>query len=108
MKKSLYIIPIILIIIVWATTFIFVIQPIGAVPEGKTIWIFKPDRLFTQKIIPFICSPDGFLLDTVGHVSLFGRLGAMGAILNSGSIIIRLPYSRSLYLISTGGQEFNS
>lgn len=109
MKKFLTVtIPIfIVLVLVWSTTFLLVVQPIGAVPEGRTVWMFKPDRLFTQKVIPFVCSADGILLDTMGSVSLFTRGIALSTLVKSGKIIARFPYSRSLYLISTGGQEFD-
>jgi hypothetical protein len=92
---------------IWATTFLFVIQPIGAIPDGATVWMWKPDRLLTEKTVPFICSADGFLLKHVGEVNLLGRALCMGAIIQSGKKIIKLPYIHSLYLISTGGVEFS-
>lgn len=93
--------------LIWATTFLFIVNPIGAVPEGKTVWMFKPDRLFTQEVIPFICSADGILLKKMGGVSLLGRGITMSAIINNGDIIAKFPYSRSLYLLSTDGIEFS-
>jgi len=109
MKKFLaFSIPIfVLMAIVWSTTFLLVVQPIGALPEGRTVWMFKPDRLFTLKVIPFVCSADGMLLETMGGVNLFGRGLMLASLAKSGDIITRLPYSRTLYLITTGGVEFN-
>jgi len=109
MKKSLVVIisMFVILIIVWSTTFLLVLQPIGAVPEGRTVWIFKPERLFMQEVIPFVCSADGMLLKTTGSVNLFGRAIMLAVLLGSGNIIGRFPYSRTLYLISTGGAEFN-
>lgn len=82
---------------------IFVIQPIGALPEGVTVVYW---RISTN--LPFISSPDGWLLDTEQKVSLLNRGIALGSI---GEIVIerkiaKFPYSKKLYLISTGGKEF--
>jgi len=109
MKKSLAITVLIvaILLIVWSTTFLLVVQPIGAVPKGRTVWIFKPDRLFTQEVIPFVCSADGMLLKTTGSVNLFGRAIMLAALSESGNIIGHFPYSHTLYLISTGGAKFN-
>ena len=86
------------------TTGIFVIQPIGAVPEGATIWYW---RLNTK--LPFISSADGLLLDRVGKVSILGRAVALGVVAKSikDKKIVTFPYSKTLYLISTSGKEFN-
>ena len=82
---------------------IFVIQPIGAAPNGATIlyWRFG---LSTS----FISSADGILLQTEAGVSLLGRviiLGAMAKVLEDRKIVT-LPYSQTVYLISTGGWKF--
>jgi hypothetical protein len=56
----------------------------------------------------FISSADGMLLDNGQGVSLLGRgivLGGVGELMEQRKIA-RLPYSRSLYLLSTGGCEF--
>lgn len=107
MKKVIGIIIIfIIIVVVWATTFFIVIQPMGLVPKGTTVWMFKPERIVTQKVIPFICSADGMLLKEDLGVSLVGRALVLAILAESGKIIIRLPYSHTLYLISTGGVEF--
>jgi hypothetical protein len=81
----------------------FVIQPIGAVPEGTTIWYL---RLGTK--LPFISSADGILLERVGGVSILGRaiaLGKLSPLLMDRKILV-LPYSEILYLISTKGLKF--
>lgn len=84
---------------------VFVIQPIGAIPDGATIVYF---RLGLN--LPLVSSADGLLLEKTGSVSLFGR-GMMMAALSKPIIarkVIALPYSRTLYLISTDGAEFKS
>lgn len=81
----------------------FVIQPIGAVPEGVTIWYFRKDIN-----LPFISSPDGIMLEKEGHVNLFGRAIVLFSVMTSleGKRICNLPYQKWMYRISTKGQEF--
>jgi hypothetical protein len=43
---------------VYFTTGLFVIQPIGALPEGATVWYWRFDTS-----LPFISSTDGLLLE---------------------------------------------
>lgn len=90
-------------LLVYFTTGFFIIQPIGALPDGATVWYW---RLGTR--LPFVSSADGLLLDKQGSVSLLGRAVALGAIAEpiADRKIVTLPYSRTLYLISTGGREF--
>lgn len=110
MKRKGIIISICVIIVfsfIWSTTFLFVIQPMGVVPKGGVVWMWKPDRLLTEKTIPFICSADGFMLKYFGQVNLLGRALCMGAIIESGKKITTLPYMHSLYLLSTRGVEFD-
>lgn len=78
----------------------YTIQPIGALPEGKTLVVWR------EGDEPFFNSPDATCIRRVGYVSLMCRGMAMG----SGPIdriIIRLPYQAWAYSISTDGQEFN-
>jgi ABC-type multidrug transport system permease subunit len=82
----------------------FVIQPIGAVPDGVTIMYFR-----IGLNVSFISSPDGILIDKNQDVSLLARMmimGKFGEIVNERKIG-RLPYSQTMYLISTGGKEFD-
>lgn len=81
-----------------------VVQPIGAVPEGATILYWRAGTN-----LPFIGSADGILLKATGSVSLLGRAVAFGAIAEriADRKILTLPYSRTLYLISTDGKEFD-
>ena len=79
----------------------FVIQPIGAVPEGATVLYLRAGTN-----MPFICSVDGFLLEQTGEVSLFARamtFGVLGKLVVERKIV-KLPYSEQLYLVSTGGK----
>ena len=77
----------------------YTIQPIGAVPEGQT-WIVR-----RSEGEPFFNSADGLSLSRTGSVSLMSRTFAL-ALAPRDRIIIRLPYWRFAYLLSTGGAEF--
>jgi hypothetical protein len=79
---------------------IFVVQPIGAVPEGRTLII---SRLSTLK---FIDSADGWCERQFDKVNLMCRLSVMGKVVNEATIIARLPYSDTLYRISTSGKTY--
>ena len=103
MNKILIPALIIITIMIYFLIGIFVIQPIGALPDGVTVVYW---RINTN--LPFISSSDGWLLDTEQKVSLLNRGIALGSI---GEIVIerkiaKFPYSKKLYLISTGGKEF--
>jgi len=104
LKKKLPIIIVILVIIVgficYTQLTIFVIQPIGALPEGATLVI---SRLNLTK---FIDSPDAICERIQGGVSLLGRGLIMAKVVDTAKIYLRLPYSKSLYLISTGGMTY--
>ena len=88
--------------LVYFTTGFFVIQPIGALPEGATVWYWRLDTS-----LPFIASADGLLMNKQQGVSLLGRAVALGAVAKpiADRKIVTLPYSRTLYLISTKGRE---
>ena len=79
---------------------IFVVQPIGAIPEGRTLIIRRMGQL------GFIDSADGICQREMGGVSLLCRGSVLAKIVNNGTIYVRLPYSHTLYLVSTGGVEF--
>lgn len=83
---------------------LFVIQPIGAIPDGATVVYFRYDTNMS-----FISSADGMLEQTGAGVSLLGRGIALGAIAKGieDKKICSLPYSKTLYLISTGGKEYD-
>jgi hypothetical protein len=82
---------------------VFVIQPLGAIPEGATIVYWRANLN-----MPFIASADGLLEDSGAGVSLLGR-GLMLAKL-AGPIkereLFRFGYSELLYLWSTGGKKY--
>lgn len=94
---------IILFIIVFFTTGFFLVQPIGAIPDGITIWYFRSGTNFD-----FIDSADGFLLDNSDGVSLLGRATVISEFqkMTQDKIILKLSYMEFIYKLSTGGVEF--
>jgi len=78
----------------------FVVQPIGAVPEGRTLVILRMNKT------KFIDSADAMCEREMGSVSLLCRGMMMAAIANKGTILVRLPYSDFLYKISTDGKTY--
>lgn len=106
MKTTTIIIVILLsITLFFRTCFgIFVIQPIGMIPEGTSIVYWR-----VGLNLPFIASADGLLDENKQGVSLFGRAIMLGFIENLliDRKIVKLPYSESLYSISTGGKEYS-
>lgn len=106
--KRLIALAVIFLLVEWGslfyfTTGFFVIQPIGALPEGATVWYWRYDTG-----LPFISSADGFLVDNQRRVSLLTRGLVLAAFVKpiTQLKIASLPYSKTLYLISTGGREF--
>ena len=80
---------------------IFVVPPIGAVPEGRTLVI---SRLGNGH---FVDSADAMCERIQGGVSLLCRAMVLGAVVKNTTIFLRLPYSESLYLISTDGKIYD-
>ena len=81
---------------------LFVVQPIGAVPDGVTAVIWRREKT------NFIDSADGVCAREMQVVNLLCRGAVLGAIVKSrDDVLLRLPYSKSLYLISTGGREYD-
>jgi len=80
---------------------IFVVQPIGAIPEGRTMIILRLNKT------EFIDSADAMCERQMGGVSLFCRIAALGAVAEKSTILMRLPYSQWLYEISTGGKVYD-
>jgi len=82
---------------------IFVIQPIGAIPDGATIVYWR-----SGLNIPFVASADGLLEDSGAGVSLLGRgliLAELAEPIKEREIF-RFGYSETLYLWSTGGKKY--
>jgi hypothetical protein len=93
----------ILAILFFGYTGFVVIQPLGAFPNGMTIWYAKQGLP-----LRFVESADGFLVSKGLDVTLLGRGMALSTMLDmiSDKTIAKLPYIRPLYLISTGGREY--
>jgi hypothetical protein len=92
---------ILFLIIVFTQITIFVIQPIGALPEGKTLVILRLNKT------NFIDSADAMCQRTTGKVSLLGRSMMLSAVIENSVVLFRLPYSDFLYLKSTGGVKYS-
>lgn len=102
MKKLFFMLGLLLIIcgaFTYAKLTFFVIQPIGAIPEGKTIIMKRTGKL------NFIDSADAICERMQGKVSLLCRGFVLAEILKN-EIYIKLPYSETLYSISTGWRTY--
>jgi len=106
MKKALIALLILFVVVILVFRIgcgIFVIQPIGALPEGKTIIYWRIGLDY-----PFISSADGLLEKSGAGVSLLGRGLMLSRIIDDidERIILRMKYSENLYLKSTGGIKY--
>jgi hypothetical protein len=104
MKKShtiALVIAAVLTLAIYTQITIFVVPPIGALPEGKTVVITRLNKT------EFIDSPDGMCERIQGGVSLLCRGMLMSAVIEKSTILLRLPYSEWLYSISTGGKTYD-
>ena len=100
-KTIIYLTGIILFaIIIFFKITIFVIQPIGAIPEGKTLVILQNQNT------KFIDSADSFCQRNQGGVNLICRAAIIGAVGEKSTILMRLPYSEILYKVSTNGTTY--
>ena len=101
-RRSVIVLLTILVISVLAWHFLglYTVQPIGALPEGRTLLV---RRVGDE---PFFNSPDGTCIRRTGSVSLMCRMMALGnAPLDR--IVLRMPYMAWAYRASTGGAEFD-
>lgn len=89
------------VIVTYTQLTFFVIPPIGAVPEGKTVLIARLNKT------EFVDSADAMCERMQGGVSLLCRGMIMGAVLEKATIVARLPYSSWLYSISTAGKQYD-
>jgi hypothetical protein len=102
MKKLISLVALVIMAIaVYTQITIFVVPPIGAVPEGRTVIMLRLNKT------NFIDSADAMCERIQGGVSLMCRGFTMAAVVNNTKILARLPYSRSLYLVSTGGKTYD-
>ncbi len=77
-------------VLVYTQFSIFVIPPIGALPEGGTLII---GRLAN---VNFVDSADGICEREMGGVSLLCRAAVLGKIGSVATIYVHLPYSKTL------------
>lgn len=91
---------VVLVGIVYTQLTIFIIPPIGAIPEGKTLIISRLNKT------EFIDSADAMCERLNEGVTLLCRAVFLGAVVNKATIYLKLPYSHWLYLISTGGKIY--
>lgn len=101
MKKAFITVGIALLcLVVYTQITIFAVPPIGAVPEGRTVIMLRLNKT------KFIDSADAMCVRIQGYVNLLCRGMTMGAVVNATTIIARLPYSETIYKISTGGNSY--
>ena len=79
-------------LIIYTQLTIFVVQPIGVIPEGKTLVILRLNKG------EFIDSADAMCERMQGGVNLLCRGIMLGAITEKTKVLLRLPYSETLYL----------
>jgi hypothetical protein len=100
-RKIIYLVVLVaFIILVYTQVTFFVIQPIGAVPDGRTLVIWRTGKL------RFIDSADAICERESNGVSLLCRVAVLGAVAKNSQVIVRMPYSETLYLISTDGKKY--
>jgi hypothetical protein len=88
-------------IIIYTQITIFIVPPIGAVPEGRTLIISRLNKT------EFVDSADAMCERMQGGVSLLCRGMLLGAVAENSKIYLRLPYSEWLYFVSTGGNTYD-
>ncbi len=99
-KTIILISTLILLVVALTQLTFFIIQPIGAVPKGKTIVML---RLNKTKLVD---SADAMCEREIHSVNLLCRGMMMGAVLDKATILVKLPYSETLYNISTDGKTY--
>lgn len=92
----------VVLVLVYTQLRIFVVQPIGAVPEGRTLVLARQPG----SPLHFIDSADAYCEREQGYVNLICRGAVLGAVADSHEVLLRLPYTAWLYSISTGGVRY--
>lgn len=92
-----------LVLITFGVISIFVIQPIGALPEGRTIVLLRESSILNR-----IDSADAICFRELKNVNLLCRGIILGTVLEKNYILLKLPYSETLYKISTEGREYTN
>lgn len=93
-----------LLVAAYGFTGLYVVQPIGVVPEGTTIWYWR-----AGSGLPFLSSPDSMAMTDDGRLSLLERGTAMAVFTETAEdrILARLPYVERLYLMTTDGRRWD-
>lgn len=84
----------------YLTFTLFVVQPIGAVPDGAVFVIPRTSDL------NFIDSADAICERRMGSVSLLCRMTMLTDSVDPDKIRLRLPYQEWLYTYSTNGKSY--
>jgi hypothetical protein len=102
MKKIILLFTVIILsVVIYTQITLFVVQPIGAVPEGKTLVILRLNKT------NFIDSADALCIREQGYLNILCRGMMLGAISKKSKILFKLPYNKYLYSISTKGLKFD-
>ena len=94
MKKKHYVISAVILLlgVLFVTQFtLFIVPPIAGIPEGKTVVIFRGANT------NFIDNPDAVCSRVIGGGGLLCRGAVLVSVVNSNTILLRLPYSQTLY-----------
>src|SRR5689334_3513146 len=87
----------VVLIVIYFTTGLFVVRPISVLSSGSTIWYWR-----VGVDLPFIASAEGVIEDKNDETSLLGRVADLAAagpkVIDRK--IISFPYSKTLYSIS--------
>lgn len=107
MKKIIIFLCVLAVIIGGASIFavkkitVFSVQPIGSIPDGISIIMWKKGDE------PFFNSPDAICLKIQGGVSLLCRGMALNKYFEEENVIFRMKYKEDFYLRSTGGRRYD-
>lgn len=92
-----------LLLVVYTQFTIFIIPPIGAVPEGRTLILFRFSLTLSGEAVStkseFLDSADAICLRRLGYINLFCRAMVLSAIAQSSVMLLRLPYSSTLHAL---------
>ena len=99
-KLTVFVSSLIILVVLYSQITLFVVQPIGAVPTGKTIIILRLNKT------NFIDSADAMCVRETGSLNLMCRGMMLSTVLSKSKILFKLPYSEFLYKLSTDGKEY--
>ena len=83
---------------------LFVVPPIGAVPEGRTIVLWRysirADGQMQGLKLNFVDTADAACTRILGYVKLLCRGMMLATVASNSTILLRLPYSSLLHSIA--------